>query len=459
MSSEILADPGAQATPPAISVPSRIPALATRFYFHEALKQSAFAKHFVAEDLEAPPGAPYSQMYYFFKQNLYEHEPEFRHALTYYQTLRNYCAQPLAKSDVVKLNEVMSAEDAASSHFEVVLLFDLGESDRIDIDQIQIPQITKFLKSVCLLLLDLKNRSDLSHGNISIKNIILCDNELKISGFKPIFTQNPNFQNWKTEMCERFSRYRLDLYMIGLIWLRLLGSRIEELTAGAKELDGLAEQVMANYQALPEEKKATIVEYLLDLKGHPDLSLEDVILLFDEYFILETRRMMEVHSSTENSNTLMQNSLTDQERGSLGHNARDSFGGVDGNIFTKGLNDSGMDNMTFREAPGTNPSDGQQGGVRRPHRQRLHDAGQRHLPRGRRQGQHPGGRPHGLAAGEHQGREAVQRHPVHRPQPDWRRRPAARVRFRAHGRRAGGQKGRVPGHLPGQRQQFLSAGE
>jgi hypothetical protein len=338
-------DPEAQVAPTPITVASRVANVATRFYFHEALKQSSFSKHFIAEDLEAPPGAP-SPCFYFFKQNIYDHEGEFRHALAYYQKLRGYCTQPHTKSDVIKLHELLVAEDAAASYFELILLFDLGDSDRIDVEQIKVHQLTKFLKTVCLLLQDLKKRSDLYHGNISIKNIILADDELKISGFKPIFLNNPAYQNWKTELCSRHSHHRLDLYMIGLIWLRLLGVRIEEMTAGAKDLDTMADQIMANYHALTDDKKANIVEQLLDLKNRSALDLEDVILLFDEYFVLETRRLMEMtaESSTEQG---FHQSLTDQERGSAAHN-RDSLG-ADGNVFTKGLNDSGIDNMTFKD--------------------------------------------------------------------------------------------------------------
>lgn len=347
-------DPNAQ---PTVSMNSRVPEIEGRFYFHELLKKSAFSSHFLVEDLQAPPNAPYSLMYYFLKQNTYESEAEFRYALAYYQKLQGYCAQPLAKSDIIKLHQVWSAEDAPNSAFELVLLFDLGEADRIDVDQIQVPQITKFLKSVCLLLQDLKRRSDLYHGNISIKNIVLAENELKISGFKPIFLNNQRFSNWKTELCARYSHYRLDLYMIGLIWLRLLGSRIEELTAGATDVDLLAGQVMAAYNALADDKKATIVQQLLDLQNSPNLNLEEVILLFDEYFVIETRRMMEGVASSQNSNTLLHQSLTDQDRQSIGNRPRDSFGG-EPNIFSNGLNDSGIDNMTFKEPPSEQPHPG-----------------------------------------------------------------------------------------------------
>lgn len=124
--------------PTPITVASRVANVATRFLFTEALKQSSFSKHFIAEDLEAPP-APLL-CFYFFKQNIYDHEGEFRHALAYYQKLRGTAPSPTPRAtSSSSCTELLVAEDAAASHFELILLFDLGDSDRIDVEQIKRP--------------------------------------------------------------------------------------------------------------------------------------------------------------------------------------------------------------------------------------------------------------------------------------------------------------------------------
>lgn len=65
-------------------------------------------------------------------------------------------------------------------------MYEYGESDRIDVSRIEHSHITNFLKNICILLEDLKKLQNVYHGNISLKNIILCRGELKLGGFKPI---------------------------------------------------------------------------------------------------------------------------------------------------------------------------------------------------------------------------------------------------------------------------------
>ena len=74
-------------------------------------------------------------------------------------------------------------EDPVNNKFEVVSVCDFGESDRIDVKNIQKEHINKFLKNVCVLLLDLQKFDKIYHGNIFLKNIVLDNEELKLSGF------------------------------------------------------------------------------------------------------------------------------------------------------------------------------------------------------------------------------------------------------------------------------------
>jgi hypothetical protein len=335
-----------------IKLDTKIPHLNERFFFHSIIKQSKFSNHYIAEDLQAEPTASGVVTFYFFKQNKYTNQLEYQHALAYYQKLLGYCKQPLSKNDIIKLQALFPFEDPASNSFELNTQFDYGEADRIEIDLIQVHQITRFLKNVCLLLQDLKKKTDLYHGNIAIKNIVLADGELKISGFKPMFLQNPEFQNWKTDLVKRTSHYRFDLYMIGLIWLRFLGSKIGEIPAENMSFDDFNNEISKRYQGLPDDKKTTIVESLLDINNKPSLDLDEAILLFDEYFILETHRANEIqnsrNSSSNDTEALNRNSTSDANRNSL---LNLSEANPNNNLFTRNLNESGIDNMTFKEDP------------------------------------------------------------------------------------------------------------
>ena len=72
-------------------------------------------------------------------------------------------------------------------YYEIIVISDYGESDCIDIEKIEELHIIRFLKNLCILLKDAMGVYDLYHSNLSIDNIILVENELKISGFKPRF--------------------------------------------------------------------------------------------------------------------------------------------------------------------------------------------------------------------------------------------------------------------------------
>lgn len=84
------------------------------------------------------------------------------------------------------MNYLLNYVDKDVNYFELVLLFQYGEIDWIDIEKIENQHINQFLYSICCLLQDLKDQAGISHNNIHIKNIVLIERELKLSGFKPI---------------------------------------------------------------------------------------------------------------------------------------------------------------------------------------------------------------------------------------------------------------------------------
>jgi hypothetical protein len=87
-----------------------------------------------------------------------------------------------------------------ANYFEIIVISDYGEADCIDIEKIEELHIIRFLKNLCILLKDAKNIYKLYHSNLTIDNIILVENELKISGFKPRFLETSKSLNSRKEI-------------------------------------------------------------------------------------------------------------------------------------------------------------------------------------------------------------------------------------------------------------------
>jgi hypothetical protein len=341
-----------QANPEELATSTKIDQILQRFQFHDVIKVTKFSRQYIVQDCEADTDNANSTLFFFLKQNIYEDEGEFRYALNYYQRLQRYCKIQLAKNDIIKINQIYYADFKDENYFEIALVMDIGEPDRIDIDMIQSEHITKFLKTVCHLLEDLKKFDSLYHGNICLKNIVLIQNELKLSGFKPIYLHNPKYENWKTQLCRNYNHFRADLFMIGLIWLRFLGARVEEITPKCQSLDDLKLYVKELEESVPVERRIQIITNLLDLDGNPDLNLAEVILQFEEFFVLEeirnsTAKREEVESEEKNLNVfdLDNASLTDRN-GSLRKPDMKSDHLTD-NVFNQQIKESEHDQFTL----------------------------------------------------------------------------------------------------------------
>jgi hypothetical protein len=344
------------ATPPEhMVVDTRIPDLQTHYRFLDTFKHSASSRHYIVQDLDLNPEVV--NPYFFLKQNFYKDESEYRNALTYYKKYQNYCRGQFAKSDIIKLHKIFFAEDAATHYFELVLVTDIGEPDRIDIEHIKPEQIIKFLKTVCTLLEDIKRQESLYHGNVCLKNIVLMSEELKLSGFKPVYLGKTAVADWKTDICKKLSHYRADMYMVGLLWLRFLGVKTEAMTAKAKTLDQLNGLVEAALKELPPSKRVSIIETLLDTKKHPKLTVEDVIRDFGEWDLLDHLNKNTGQRSEHGGgmlNVFDLDNASQSDRNSLALRTNSRADGTD-NPFLQGINQSEEDRITI-EGQGHSPN-------------------------------------------------------------------------------------------------------
>lgn len=283
-----------------IDFQTKLEFLHQKFYFHESIKQSQKTKHFIVEDIEIDPNMimnPEDHIFY-LKQMIFTDKQEFLNAKEYYQKLLNYCKTPFAKSDIVKLKNFYELELEIVNYFEIVVVCDYGESDRINVAQIQRSHINNFLKNLCVLLQDLKKIQRLYHGNIFLRNIILVNGELKLSGFKPIFSESKE-KSWVNEISKKYGNFRLDLYLIGLLWLRFLNYDIDNLIKENLSYKVVSKKIKEITDLWEEEKTFNIVKKLLNLEENEDLELSIVIRDFDEHFILE-KINIEVDDSTPN---------------------------------------------------------------------------------------------------------------------------------------------------------------
>ena len=318
-----------QETVPA-DVDTRIPRLQERFYFHELIRDSNTRKHYIVEDIEVDPSTlddPDAPLFYYLKQEIFSEKHKYQNAVEYYRKLLAYCKSTFAKTDIAKLNYVFDFDDNEEGYYEVVVIFEYGESDRIDIESISNNHINKFLKNVCLLLSELKSYDKIYHNNIFLKNIVLVDGELRLSGFRPFHRGGFSAEDdWKVELAKEHSPFRLDLYLLGLLWLTFLNIKLNDVIPKDLDLFLVHKRIKKVVSDLPENKRTGIITRLVDLENHSKLTLEEIILDFDEYYILENIRIEE-----------------SQERRDTGHSYNsgpDKYKMSNDNLFDKPYRDS-----------------------------------------------------------------------------------------------------------------------
>ncbi len=81
--------------------------------------------------------------------------------------------------------------------------------------------------------------------------------------------------------------FRVDLFMIGLLWLKFLNFDVDSFTEEGNSLELVIEKVNKIMENLELDQTLEIVKKLLDLNDK-DLTLEIIVRDFDEIFILET---------------------------------------------------------------------------------------------------------------------------------------------------------------------------
>ena len=272
-----------------------IPLLKENFFFHEIIKGNSKTKHYIIEDIMVDPETlidPDAPLFYYLKQRRYTSKTRFLEAKKYYTKFIEYCKSSFSKNDIIKLHYIFDFEDKKKGFFEIVTVFDYGEADRIDRENISDPHINKFLKNVCLLLKELKDFNGIYNGNLSMNNIVLSEGELKMSGFKPIYApKGHKTKKWKNELAKKYGVYRLDLFLLGVLWLNFLKVDFGGKLSSNRSLRVVIKEVEKKVSELSQTRKMDIINKLISLEKYPKLNLEEVVLFFDEYYVLENMKI------------------------------------------------------------------------------------------------------------------------------------------------------------------------
>ena len=287
---------------PLVTFNSKIEFLKEKYYFHEKIGTNKKTNHYIVEDLEVDVDLDPSMqdhLFYYLKQIFPKSKSELDKIKSYYIKLVKYCQAPFAKNDIIKYCDVLDFINVDNEYYEIIVICDFGESERIDIKNIEKDHINKFLKNVCLLLKDLKKFDDIYHSNIYLKNIVLDNDELKLSGFKALLLESEGENDWKIGFIKKYGVHRLDLFLLGLLWLKFLNREIDEKISKNLSLKKVLKNIEVEVQKLTKEQKSETISHLLDLKNHKDIDLDLVILNFDEYYILENIKIESKYNKTE----------------------------------------------------------------------------------------------------------------------------------------------------------------
>ena len=324
--------------PVQVEFETRLPFLKQKFFFHEKIKESPHSKHFAVEDITTED--PQVRVLLYLRQFLCRSREEYEYSIAYYQKIKAYCASQFSKNDIIRVLSVHFTEEESEGYYELVVLFEYGEADRIDVERIEKQHIHKFLKNITVLLADVK-KSDIYHSNIKIENIVLILSDLKLSGFKPLFIKNPDVEPWKKELIEQFSFSRLDLFLIGVLWLRFLGENLLEVIKG-KSLEEALAYCLAACTKFSRDTGVEIVQSLLDLKQFPDFSFDDLQKEFDEFLVIENKDMIQAEKDSVE--------LPPQDTLSVGeHSMKKSESKDTNNIFMKQFRESEKDLLSRQE--------------------------------------------------------------------------------------------------------------
>ena len=79
--------------------------------------------------------------------------------------------------DMIKIAQVLTHNNDETNENELLVFFEWGEPDCIDLERLTNAQTLKFLKNICDILKTTYKATKLTHTNIKLDNIVLVGNQ------------------------------------------------------------------------------------------------------------------------------------------------------------------------------------------------------------------------------------------------------------------------------------------
>jgi hypothetical protein len=227
---------------PVLKYPIHSPEFEGTYTVLSILSETETLSKLVIEDTE------YADRYYLLRYIL-DKDEKAEKIKGYFITLEELTKSSFSPLEMIKLWRTSTYKlSGDNGQEEFLVFFEWGEPDCIDLARLTTTQTIKFLKNMMDILDTTYRITGITHSSIFLENILLIGNQLKLGGWRPFFYSRGNGDYWKDHVARWCGKKRLDIVMVGLLWLQLaqvdLGPIIADQELGFEEFKRLvAEKV------------------------------------------------------------------------------------------------------------------------------------------------------------------------------------------------------------------------
>ena len=151
----------------------------------QAVSESPTVSKLVIEDTE------YEDRYFLMRYVLQDGDRDDK-IKNYFKALEQYTKSSFSPLDMIKVWRVETTRiPDANNEEELLVFFEWGEPDCIDLSRLTKMQTMKFLKNILDILETTCRITKITHGDVCLDNILLIGNQLKLGGWRPYFISAP----------------------------------------------------------------------------------------------------------------------------------------------------------------------------------------------------------------------------------------------------------------------------
>lgn len=183
--SEKASDGGEEYAPVHLEYPIICPDFSSTYDVLQAVHESPGLSKLVIEDTE------YEDRYFLLRYVL-DASDRSEKIKNYFKALEQYTKSSFSPLDMIKVWRVESTSMPEKENSEELLVFfEWGEPDCIDLSRLTKMQTMKFLKNILDILETTCRITKITHGDVCLDNILLIGNQLKLGGWRPYFISTP----------------------------------------------------------------------------------------------------------------------------------------------------------------------------------------------------------------------------------------------------------------------------